>query len=357
MNVATQNFNSSKALLLPVLAVLALLIVLPSAHAEPTAATGATGEFGALAEDTSSETAAKKKKRAYNGPPRFSLGATGIYSYRGDRYILPRTLIEVRGSVAADLGDQIVSVVIKRSRRKIKTDRVRLTTRGGKSSFEFKYRPKKKGKYIFTVDLTDAQKQIVSAGNGMAVTAVRTNIKRGNKGVAVRVFQAKLAALNYVVPRNGKFNEATARAFMAYRKTNFMSRNFTAGSAVAKKLAAGKGGFKLRHPKAGRHIEVSIKRQVMALADNGKVQRVYHVSTGAPSTPTIRGTYNVYRKDWGTNAKGMVHSAYFIRGYAIHGFASVPNYNASHGCVRVPVPNAASIFNWINMGTRIDTYY
>lgn len=357
MSGAAHKLKPSRALLvLSLSAVLALSVALPSAQADPTAATGPTGEFSALSDDpATAETAAKK--RAYSGPPRFSLGATGIYSYRGDRYILPRTLIEVRGSVAADLGDQIVTVVIKRKGRTIKTDRVRLTTRAGKSSFEFKYRPKKKGKYVFTVDLTDAQKQVVNAGNGMAVTAVRTNIKRGNKGVAVRVFQAKLAALNYVVPRNGKYNEATARAFMAFRKNNFMSRNFTAGSKVAKKLAAGKGGFKLRYPKAGRHIEVSIKRQVMALADNGKVQRVYHVSTGAPSTPTIRGTYNVYRKDWGTNAKGMVHSSYFIRGYAIHGYASVPNYNASHGCVRVPVPNAASIFNWINMGTRIDTYY
>lgn len=357
MNSAAHDLNTSKAFLLPILAVLALLIVLPPARAETTPATSATGELDALSTDASTETAAKKKPRAVSAPPRFSLDASGIYSYRGDRYILPRTLIEVRGQVAVDLGDQFVSVVINRSGRTIKTDRVRLTTRGGKSNFEFKYRPKKKGKYIFTVDLTEAQKQIVSAGNGIAVTAVRTSIRRGNKGVAVRVFQAKLAALNYAVPRNGKYNDATARAFMAYRKNNFMSRNYSAGSKVAKKLAAGKGGFRLRYPKAGRHVEVSIKRQVMALADNGKVQRIYHISGGAPSTPTIRGTYNVYRKDWGTNAKGMVHSAYFIRGFAIHGFASVPNYGASHGCVRVPIPNAASIFNWINMGTRIDTYY
>lgn len=285
------------------------------------------------------------------------MGASGVYNYRGRRYILPRTLIEIRGSVNADLGDEIVTVVIKRNGRTIKTDKVRVTTRGGKSSFELKYRPGKKGKYVFTLDLTEAQKALASAGNGVGVTAVRTNIRRGQKGVAVRVFQAKLDALKYVVPRGGVYNEATARAFMAFRKNNFMSRNYTAGSKVARKLAAGKGGFKLKYPKAGRHVEVSIKRQVMALADNGKVLRVYHVSTGAPSTPTIRGTYRVYRKDWGTNAKGMVHSAYFIRGYAIHGFASVPNYNASHGCVRVPVPNAASIFNWISMGTRIDTYY
>ena len=39
--------------------------------------------------------------------------------------------------------------------------------------------------------------------------------------------------------------------------------------------------------------------------------------------------------------KGMVHSNYFIGGYAIHGYVSVPAYPASHGCLRVPIPDAA----------------
>ncbi len=52
----------------------------------------------------------------------------------------------------------------------------------------------------------------------------------------------------------------------------------------------------------------------------------------------------------------MFDSSYFIRGYAIHGYASVPTYNASHGCLRVPIPDAASIFRWIRYGTPVDTY-
>ena len=64
------------------------------------------------------------------------------------------------------------------------------------------------------------------------------------------------------------------------------------------------------------------------------------MSSGKPSTPTVLGRFRVYRKTPGTNAKGMVDSTYFIRGYAIHGYASVPTYNASHGCMRVPIPDA-----------------
>ena len=33
-----------------------------------------------------------------------------------------------------------------------------------------------------------------------------------------------------------------------------------------------------------------------------------------------------------------------------------PNYAASHGCLRVPIPNAVSIYNWIDIGDPIYTY-
>ena len=52
----------------------------------------------------------------------------------------------------------------------------------------------------------------------------------------------------------------------------------------------------------------------------------------------------------------MVDSSYFIGGYAIHGYASVPTFPASHGCVRVPVPNARSIYDWLRIGDRVDVY-
>jgi lipoprotein-anchoring transpeptidase ErfK/SrfK len=52
----------------------------------------------------------------------------------------------------------------------------------------------------------------------------------------------------------------------------------------------------------------------------------------------------------------MYYSSYFIRGYAIHGYQSVPTYPASHGCLRVPLANAISIYNWIGLGDRIFVY-
>ena len=34
----------------------------------------------------------------------------------------------------------------------------------------------------------------------------------------------------------------------------------------------------------------------------------------------------------------------------------MPIYNASHGCLRVPIPDADSIFDWVRYGTIVDTY-
>ena len=64
----------------------------------------------------------------------------------------------------------------------------------------------------------------------------------------------------------------------------------------------------------------------------------------------------MYEKTPGENSEGMVDSNYFIRGYAIHGYAEVPTYAASHGCLRVPIPDAPAIYAWVRTGTPVDVY-
>ena len=91
-------------------------------------------------------------------------------------------------------------------------------------------------------------------------------------------------------------------------------------------------------------------------ADHGRPQMILHASSGKPSTPTVFGTFSFYSKTPGTNSEGMVDSNYFIRGYAIHGYADVPTYAASHGCIRIPIPDAAMVFRWVRLGDRIFVY-
>ncbi len=95
---------------------------------------------------------------------------------------------------------------------------------------------------------------------------------------------------------------------------------------------------------------------LVEIESGGRVHAIYTMSSGKPSTPTVLGRFRVYRKEPGTNAHGMVDSSYFISGYAIHGYFEVPVWAASHGCLRVPIPNAPSIYGWVQYGMPVDVY-
>jgi lipoprotein-anchoring transpeptidase ErfK/SrfK len=84
----------------------------------------------------------------------------------------------------------------------------------------------------------------------------------------------------------------------------------------------------------------------------GLVARVVHVSTGATGNTPV-GRWRVYSKTPGLNSHGMYYSNYFLRGFAIHGYASVPAYQASHGCVRTPMWFAPGFYSRWGLGTVI----
>jgi peptidoglycan hydrolase-like protein with peptidoglycan-binding domain len=184
----------------------------------------------------------------------------------------------------------------------------------------------------------------------LRVAVLRPHAAPGERGTLVRLLQAKLAGLRYSVPRTGVFDAGTANAVMAWRKVAGLARTNIASEEVFAGLLRGRGTFKVRHPQDGHHVEARLDKQVLALIDRGKVVRIYHMSSGKASTPTVRGRFHVYMKSPGTNAKGMFDSNYFIRGYAIHGYPDVPPFNASHGCLRVPNMNAPAIYDWVRIG-------
>ena len=175
----------------------------------------------------------------------------------------------------------------------------------------------------------------------------------GSSGSLVRILQRKLRAMRYDAHVTGAYDAATGRAVLTYRKVNGRPRIESADGRVVRGVLLGRGGWKVRHPGAGHHVEADISRQALALIDGDRVQHVYMTSSGAPATPTVIGQFRFYLKTPGTNAKGMLDSNYFLGGYAIHGYVSVPTYNASHGCLRVPIVNASTIYNWVRIGDRI----
>ena len=203
---------------------------------------------------------------------------------------------------------------------------------------------------------TAAQRRLVSPT--VALWLVAPSVQPGERSYAVRILQHQLSALHYQVGAPGVYDAQTQQAVIAFRKMAGLTRNAVADASVFAALAAGEGAFTVSYPSQGRHIEADLTHQVLALIGaNGKVQRLYQISSGKPSTPTQLGTYRVYWKEWGTNSDGMVDSSFFNGGDAIHGYAEVPTYAASHGCLRVWIPDAAAIYGWVTVGTTVDVYY
>jgi len=98
---------------------------------------------------------------------------------------------------------------------------------------------------------------------------------------------------------------------------------------------------------------VPLDKQVLVLAKGDKPFAIYPVSTGKPSTPTVTGHYSFYRQEPGYNSEGMYYSFYWHNGYAVHGYAEVPTYAASHGCVRTFIADQPRIYEQLHYGESI----
>jgi hypothetical protein len=186
--------------------------------------------------------------------------------------------------------------------------------------------------------------------------AIRTPyLAIGSYGRAVLALERRLRDLRYSVRHVNKFfGVDTYEAVLAFQKVHWMSRNGHVGSKVWNKL--GRSSIpKARHP-WGAHIEVDKTRQVLFEVRHGHVVRVIHVSTGATGNTPV-GRWHVYWKQAGLNSHGMYYSLYWLRGFAIHGYASVPRWPASHGCVRIPMWQAPGLYSRWSVGTTVYVYY
>jgi hypothetical protein len=287
-----------------------------------------------------------------------SIAVTTGLSDRGHRYVAAGRQISLSGRAKPFVAGQTLIVELFRGRKRVGHRTVRIVdARDGAGSFKVSFRVRSAGVYTVKARHQATPEQARFTFARQRFEALAGNVGGGSPSKRVRVVQVALSRLAFVTPVNGHWDAATSRAVTAFRKVNRMPRT---GGDISKRglqmLLNGQGGFKLRYPKAGKHVEADLSRQVIVLARDGRPERIYTMSSGKASTPTVVGSFRFYRKSPGTNAKGMVHSSYFIRGYAIHGYKDVPNYNASHGCLRVPIPNARSIFDWVRLGDRIDVY-
>ncbi len=266
--------------------------------------------------------------------------------------------IVIRGIVTPYVGGQTVKVTFYDDGRKVAVKTVGVQAIGnGAGQFHIGYAGGGTGLVQARAIHYATAQQGAFAGRSPAVRYVSANVGPGSSGQSVRLLQSELNVLHYAAPSSGVFDEGTGRALIAYRKMTGLARVPDAGRRVFELLQRGAGSFHVRYRSDGRHVEASLTKQVLAeIEPGGRVREIYTMSSGKPSTPTVVGRFQVYSKTPGVNSEGMVDSNYFIRGYAIHGYAEVPTYAASHGCLRVPIPNAPAIYAWVRYGTPVDVY-
>jgi peptidoglycan hydrolase-like protein with peptidoglycan-binding domain len=110
----------------------------------------------------------------------------------------------------------------------------------------------------------------------------------------------------------------------------------------------------------GKRVEILLRRQVALTIVDGRVERVFHISSGAGGR-TPSGSFRVYRKErmsWSVPfSTWMPWATYFVGGIALHEYWPVPTYPASHGCVRMMSRDAPLMYAFATHGTPVDVVW
>ncbi|HEY5161280.1 MAG TPA: L,D-transpeptidase family protein [Gaiellaceae bacterium] len=174
----------------------------------------------------------------------------------------------------------------------------------------------------------------------------------GSHGRAVHLLESELIAHNFaLLYADSAFGTDTLEAVYALQKFSGLSRSGRMTAAAWRALGRSTPPRPRLH---GSYIEIDKTKQVLYVVRSSKVTLIVPVSTGATGNTPI-GVFHVYSKVPGGAV--MYYSNYFIGGFAIHGYVSVPPYPASHGCVRVPMWLATHLYGLISYGMRVYIHY
>ncbi|HEX6679475.1 MAG TPA: L,D-transpeptidase family protein [Gaiellaceae bacterium] len=191
--------------------------------------------------------------------------------------------------------------------------------------------------------------------NRIALTKIvfYPRLRVGSHGPSVLALNQSLHRLHIALGSvDSSYGLDTRDAVVAFQKLHGMARTGSVDARFWRALLAASTP-RARYP--GDHIEVSKPLQVLFVVRGGRVILVSHVSTGATGNTPV-GRWQVYSKVPGWLPDGMFDSSFFLRGFAIHGYPTVPFYPGSHGCVRVPVWLAPRIYQYDPPGSTIYIY-
>lgn len=157
---------------------------------------------------------------------------------------------------------------------------------------------------------------------------------------------------------DGEYGLTTRQAVMAFEKYMGLEADGRVDQVTADALT----NMEFRpvaRANSGTLVEVDKTKQLLFFVVDGRTEWILNASTGNgeeyteedKNTPgeiisgvsiTPNGLHRVNRErpeGWWEGDLGQIYRPkYFVGGVAVHGSNSIPNYPASHGCVRVSVP-------------------
>ncbi len=196
---------------------------------------------------------------------------------------------------------------------------------------------------------------------------------QGAAGANVAVAQQRLLDLGFWNGgADGGYGWTTQQAVMAYQKWNGLTASGKIDGTTASRLS-----YPNCRPTAGTSagtlMEIDKGRQLGFFIRDGKLLWIVNVSTGGnyfyedeyngqkfiDRAYTDVGNFTIYRVSDVARYEGTLGTMYrprfVVRGIAVHGAPNVPNYPASHGCIRVSNPAMDMIWanNLLPMGGRV----
>jgi hypothetical protein len=250
-------------------------------------------------------------------------------------------------------GGTVTAVVVHRGAR---VATVKAAVRGGKAVLQVPLR----GIDTFVVTLSlPAADGFGSRSLESTVRAKAARVATGSSGARVRGLLTALSRLKIRVPYVGvTFNSQCADAVMAFQKAYRLPRTYVVDGDDWRKLDGAKP-IKPRYAGPSTHIEVDKGRQILMVIKNGAVYGLIAVSTGATNN-TPEGSFNIQQKHpYTTSGYGgiLFRTMGFVGNFAIHGYAPVPPYPASHGCIREPMWVADWVYDQSWVGEQLYVYH
>jgi len=155
---------------------------------------------------------------------------------------------------------------------------------------------------------------------------------------------------------DGDYGSTTSQAVMAFQKYMGLEATASVDQATADALTLSTTRAVGKSNEPGTLVEIDKDKQVLFIMNAGKLLWALNISTGSGQyfleinqkdlvkwetgrslTPSGRYKINREKSDgWWDGDLGQIYRPkYFNGGIAIHGSRKIPNYPASHGCVRV----------------------